>query len=228
MRRWGLIVTLFYALVLLLLLLPGALALASKHVTVTSLLRYTIEGLSSGYLWICAGILAAGEALLLFLSVDSTWRRHRPRAHVAVTALLTGFFIALLASAAIWSLWIGFPWPLWNLGRSLNEAFLIEAVTVFASFWALWGALFYLYYRDASNPVAAAVSWLLKGSVLELLIAVPTHVVVRQRGDCTAPHVTAYGIVTGIAIMLLCFGPGVLALYRKKYDAYRGSNAERG
>lgn len=32
---------------------------------------------------------------------------------------------------------------------------------------------------------------------------------------------TCYGVVTGLAIMLLAFGPGVMALYKKKMDAYR-------
>jgi hypothetical protein len=43
---------------------------------------------------------------------------------------------------------------------------------------------------------------------------------VRQRGDCSAPILTGWGIVTGIAVMLLCFGPGILALYKKKLDGY--------
>jgi hypothetical protein len=86
--------------------------------------------------------------------------------------------------------------------------------------WVLWGVFFYLYFRNSTQAVTRVISWLLKGSVLELLIAVPCHVIVRRRGDCSAPAATSFGIVTGIAVMLLCFGPSVLFLFKKRLDAY--------
>ena len=91
---------------------------------------------------------------------------------------------------------------------------------IWAAIWVLWGIVFYLYFRNSTQVTTRAVSWLLKGSVLELLIAVPAHVWVRRRGDCSAPLATSFGIVTGIAVMLLSFGPSVLLLYKRRLDAY--------
>ena len=90
----------------------------------------------------------------------------------------------------------------------------------FAVAWAFWGVLFYLFLRNSSAVVDQVVTWLLRGSILELLVAVPCHVIVRRRNECSAPVVTSFGIVTGIAIMLLSFGPSVLLLYKKRLDAY--------
>jgi hypothetical protein len=68
--------------------------------------------------------------------------------------------------------------------------------------------------KEANLLVFWGAAWLLKGSVLELLIVVPCHVIVRRRHDCSAP------IATGLAIMLLSFGPSVLFLYKKRLDSY--------
>jgi hypothetical protein len=58
--------------------------------------------------------------------------------------------------------------------------------------------------------------WLIAGSVLELLVAVPTHVVVRRRPDCCAGFWTGAGICLGVAVMIISFGPSVLLLYYRR------------
>ena len=85
--------------------------------------------------------------------------------------------------------------------------------------WVLWAILFYFYFRNSSAVVTRLISWLLKGSVLELLTVIPCHIIVR-RHDCSAPIATSFGIATGIAIMLLSFGPSVLFLYKKRLNSY--------
>lgn len=221
MRRWGLAITAFYAAVVLVLVLPAFLLLGFKHNATTADIVKIYEWWGT---WLYAGILIAGEALLLFLSVDTSWRHARPRQHIAVTAVLASFFAAVLTWSALFSLEVVVygdkPPPLW---KGKDELFGWTVLGLWIGFWVIWGGIFYQYYRDSSNTVSRVVTWLLRGSVLELLIAVPAHVIVRQRGDCSAPAVTGFGIVTGIAIMLLCFGPGVLALYKKRLDAYSKS-----
>ena len=78
-----------------------------------------------------------------------------------------------------------------------------------------WAFIFRWFAKtdDEISLVKRGTRWLLRGSILELLVAVPSHVIVRRRDDCCAPAGTFWGIATGISLMLLCFGPGVFFLF---------------
>jgi hypothetical protein len=160
-------------------------------------------------------IVIGGQALLLFLSVDTSFHRLRPRAHILVSCVIAGTLWALLSGAAVFSLGFGI------YGDRFGGKFLDEyALACWGGLWAVWLVVFYAYFRNSSATITRVTSWLLKGSVLELLIAVPAHVAARRRHDCSAPAVTSFGIASGIAIMLLCFGPSVLLLYKKRMNEY--------
>lgn len=220
MRNWGIVVTVFYTVIVLGLLLPGAVFLAGGQF---SDLR---EVYTQWLCWIPIGAVVSGQALLLFLAVDTSRKRLKPRAHILVSCSSTAMLLSLLVFATIFSLAVGvFGDKILN-ARLLNSE--VKVLGWWGLLWLFWGVLFYRYFRDSSREVTRAISWLLKGSVLELLVAVPCHVVVRRRDDCSAPTVTAFGIATGIAVMLLSFGPSVLLLYKKRLDAYstRGSATE--
>ena len=167
--------------------------------------------------WAAIVALIGGQAILLFLSVDTSQKRLKPRTHLAVSVVAGSMLFALLSFAAISAGGAAvagdkfFDW-FWDTE--------MEVVWIFLAIWLVWGVLFYLYFRNSAAVTTRIVSWLLKGSVLELLIAVPCHVWVRRRGDCSAPMATSFGIVTGIAVMLLAFGPSVLLLYKKRLDGY--------
>ena len=87
---------------------------------------------------------------------------------------------------------------------SETGALFSGAAIVLTALWIGWGLVFYLACRrgDADAAVTRAVTWLLRGSVAELLVAVPTHVIVRRRDDCCAPAATFWGIVTGLSVLL--------------------------
>jgi hypothetical protein len=218
MRKWGIVICVFYALILLGLIVPAVVFFSGAKLKgwsgFLSGVRDTYQEL---FFWVPAGAILASQALLLFLSVDTSQKRLKPRTHILVSVAVGALLIALLASALIWSL--GFA----IRGDKFWGSFFDKQSNIllfWGAAWLLWAVLFYFYFRNSSAVVTRLTSWLLKGSVLELLIAVPCHVIVRRRHDCSAPLATSFGIATGLAIMLLSFGPSVLFLYKKRLDAY--------
>lgn len=205
MRNWGVIVTSFYFLILWLLLYPGFLFLGGS-----------VRNPFSALLWWPALIpilaLVSGQALLLFLSVDTSHKRLKPSAHIYITVALTSALLAVLVCTAIFSVAAAAKG---DVSSGAGNIILFES---FFLSWSFWGIIFLIVFRDANQVVTRATSWLLKGSVLELIIAVVCHVIVRRRHDCSAPIVTSFGIVTGIAIMLFSFGPSVFFLLKKRMD----------
>jgi len=216
MRKWGIVISLFYALLVFGLLLPAGVIVAGDEHPLSGILLQDQFALYQEWLtWIPIVALLSGQAILLFLSVDTSFRKTRPRAHIAVSVIAGSMLFALLAVAVV--LCVGFA--------VRGDKFLLAdselgLLGFWLALWVAWGVVFYLYFRNASGATTKIVSWLLKGSVLELLIAVPCHVIVRRRDDCSAPIFTSFGIVTGIAVMLAAFGPSVLLLYKKRLDAY--------
>lgn len=218
MRKWGIVVTAFYGLIVLAFLAPLVMILAKSTALTPADFKETY---ANWFIWICLAILLAGQGLLLWLSVDTSKKRLKPRTHVLVTSALASMFVMILTvgifGCLLVAVWGDGPpdWIRWPLLCTLAS-------------WIVWGILFYRLWRNSGDQVTRAVAWLFRGSVLELLVAVPAHVIVRRRHDCCAPGVTAFGIASGIAIMLLSFGPGVLLLFKKRMERYgNGSSAAR-
>ena len=214
MKKWGLVVTLFYLIIVLAVLVPLTVLISTS--SRASDLR---EAYTHWFTWTCVGVVVAGEILLLWLSADTTRRKLKPRRHILISALTAGLFLGILTVAlvldfgvAIWGDHFDQFFPDWNALSLMAGAFGIP--------WIIWGIVFYRFCRETEDPVTRAVGWLFRGSVLELLVAIPAHVIVRRRNDCCAPIATGFGIYTGIAIMLLSFGPSVLLLLKKRMEGH--------
>jgi hypothetical protein len=230
MRRWGLVMSAVYAVIVVGVLVPGAVLISGGSSSSSawswgSFLGDLLGTYKAWVSWVPIVMVVTGQILLLFLSVDTSWKRLKPQRHIAAACAMAGGFAALLASSAIWSL--GFV----VRGNDTWNTMFNEGATVLgfvAMLWVLWGAVFYVYLRNSSEVMTRIVSWLLRGSILELLIVVPCHIIVRRRHDCCAPMVTSFGIATGIAVMLLSFGPSALLLYKKRLEEYRKTGPEAG
>jgi len=218
MRKWGVVISLVYAVIVLGLLVPLGVwltgAFSSSHVDQTLKNVY-----SEWALWVPVVMLVGGQAALLFLSVDTSDRRLKPRGPLVRSAVMASMLLLIMTVATLSCVGLAVYGD--HLGEKLPNYPEWWAPGVLVGIWAAWGVVFGLYLRGKTEITNRVMRWLLRGSVLELLIAVPSHVIVRRRDDCCAPIMTSFGITTGIAIMLLSFGPSVLLLYKKRMDALR-------
>lgn len=84
--------------------------------------------------------------------------------------------------------------------------------------WVLWSGIFILmtFDGDPSGIGMKLHRWVMAGSVLELLVAVPTHIIVRRRPDCCAGIATGIGICMGVVVLFVAMGPSVLLLYYRR------------
>jgi hypothetical protein len=201
MKKWGYIVTAYYVIVVLCLLIIN-------------------WGSADAPFWVWLGILVGGEAMLLFLSVDTSVKKLKPRRHILLSVATIAIAFAMLTYAALASLYVTFFSDYKIAGRILLQSFAAYIILLLA-LWVFWGVIFYIYSKGKQDAITRLVAWLVNGSVLELLIAVPCHVIVRRRGDCCAIAVTGFGIATGIVVMLMAFGPSVLFLYKERLERYK-------
>jgi hypothetical protein len=211
MKHWGVVITLLYALVVIGFLLPLGYYLADDGDFFAALIAAVdpAEGDPVWILWVVVALFITAQAALLFVSVDVSKKRLKPRRHIAIAVATTAFAVAVLTLAILTSVIV-------LLSRDAIFDWEWFWLTVPAGLWIVWAIVFFLYRERLSAQMNRTVGWLLNGSVLQLLVAVPTHIVVRQRDDCCAPLISGYGIATGIALMLMAFGPSVLFLYQDR------------
>ena len=242
MKRWAILTVLLYALALLLLTLPVLLVAfggwgKSGVMGLQDALKFYLNW---GY-WVWLAVLVAGQVLLLLLPINIAERRLPARRPLKLPILVTGFFLANLAFAGLLAIFcaafkeegfgiFGFLTPFKAGEESPSDqqtaAGMIITVLVF---WFIWGVVFRNFAKsdEPDSLLKRVTRWLLCGSILELLIAVPSHIIVRRRGDCCAPMGTFWGIATGISVMVLCFGPGVFFLFVERFGRLKPKTPDR-
>ena len=218
MRHWGLVIGVCYALLAILLFVPGVLLLFPGAPEYPDIRMWQT--------WLVFTLLVALQILLLFLSVDTSWRRRKPRRHAGLMIVTAAFLFALLMMGVIFSVCDAVPAIAGQTEHFIDRIFTGRALAfVWLPAWILWTILLFLYVRSASDRLTRLLGWVIKGSVVELLIAVPSHIIARQRTDCCAGVGGGIVIATGLAVMLAAFGPAILLLYQQRLQRLRPNSS---
>jgi hypothetical protein len=234
MKRWAVLTVLLYALALILLTAPVVFICFANWGKNTSNITFkdAVDVLKLWDYWLWLAVMVAGQILLLLMPIDISERRLPARRKLKVPVIVTAFFLGSLCFAGILSILCAvftdnglivlafIDKILTKEGHATTLGVHINLLIDTSIFWIIWAFIFYRFAKsdDPDALVKRITHWLLRGSILELLIAVPSHVIVRRRDDCCAPAGTFWGIATGISVMLLCFGPGVYYLFVERFQ----------
>jgi len=158
---------------------------------------------------ICVSVLAICGLTLMIVPVRTVRRRPVTRRSVWFPIIGSGF----LMSGLIFGGSIAF-FEFVNENGDVANQLLIACGII----WILWSGIF-IWSTFSIDPAGLGMKlhrYLIAGSVLELLVAVPTHIVVRRRSDCCAGMATGIGICIGVVVMFISFGPSVLLLFYRR------------
>lgn len=214
MKKWSLIVAALYGLILVVLFIPvTAIAFVKKGELDMS---WPAASLREWGFWLIIAVLVIAQFALLRIPVAVANRRPVKQRSLWSTVIVAAFMMTLLvcgAGVSIFELitklepkWDGEEW--WWVLAGLGP-----------TTWGVWAIYF---YRATHTSVPAIQTGRIKrhlwtGSILELLVAIPTHIVARQRADCCAGMLTFIGLTCGISVMLFAFGPAVYYLFVERW-----------
>ena len=220
MKRWAWIVAALYSALLLVMTVPAVLLAFVPEVKPLEAAR------AFGFwpYWAWMAVMFASQLALLAVPVRVAGLRPVTRGPVWRTILAGGLMAGGLASGAFLSIYEfivrdkGGNWYGW--------AVLALAIGT----WCVWALIFFRASRGAepADLVSRQCRWLFRGSVLELLIAVPTHVVARYRGYCCAGTMTFIGLTMGVSVMLFAYGPAVFFLFAERWKRLHPAAAPAG
>ena len=234
MKRWALLVVCLYAVIWLLMSVPLLLAYGVKwslhqqpHLGMTVSLNEAFDIYRQWGYWLWLVVMVLSQALLLLVPVRIAGRKLTARRHVLVPVITAAFLFANVVFGAVFAVACALfgdkAGGIVELFGVSTAAVVLNVAFIQVLLWVLWAFVFYRSSK-ALDPGALTrhlTQRLLRGSILELLVAVPSHIIVRGRDDCCAPAGSFWGIVTGLTVMVLSFGPGVFFLFVERFQRLR-------
>ena len=215
MKYWALLVAALYVLILAALTIPVVAAAFAPNFGWADVKWPTKSDFGEFWpYWFWLLVMGLSQFALLAVAVRLTERRLVTRGPLLPTILAAGLMAGGLATGAALAVSefvrrgaAAEGWGGWG-------AIILGVLT-----WAAWSFVFVRMGRrmPPADVVTRVCRLLFRGSILELLIAVPTHIVARYRNYCCAGVLTFIGLAMGISVMLFSFGPAVFFLFAERW-----------
>jgi hypothetical protein len=205
MKRWAILVVALYFLIL---------AATEPVIALAVLKNTTVKDVAAAYLewrfWAWLLVMVLGQAALLAVPVRFASRRPVTRGPLLPTVLASGLMMGALGAGAVCAI---YEFATGGIDMSDWDGWCALGVMLLT--WCLWSLIFFRMGRKEGGDdfITRQSRVLLRGSILELLIAVPTHIAARQRDYCCAGFLTFVGLTMGFSVMLFSFGPAVFFLF---------------
>jgi hypothetical protein len=221
MKIWTYLVILLYVLLIIILLIPSVVWLAD-------LIAGKPSNFDLSYLnwqgWFIIGTIVLFQALLLLYPIGQMKEPPKPQRSIWVTVILSVVLFTLLLfaiSACITAAVRG--------DQIDSKAMLVGIPAFVVCSWLVWAIVFYKFGKSNNVPGFASniYIWLIRGSIAEMLVAIPSHIIVRHRDDCCAPGITFVGLAIGMAILGFAFGPAIFFLFAARVKRMTGTRADK-
>ncbi len=221
MKRWAILVAALYVLILAVLTVPfGLAAFAGEKNSVG--LKDAAGVYTTWPYWAWLAVMGLAQVALLAVPVRFASRRPLSRGSLVPTVLASGLMMGGMVAGAVCAIYevashgIDMPdWARWSMPGVVGLS------------WCVWSLIFFLQGREEKTEdfISRQSRTLLTGSILELLVAVPTHIVARQRDYCCAGLMTFIGLTMGFSVMLFSFGPAVFFLFLARWKKLHPSES---
>ncbi len=156
------------------------------------------------------GLVAVG-ASLLFIPVTHKPQRPRRRRTIWIPIIGAACVMTFLWGCVAFATDDAYPWMAgwvrpWMAWGTLGVVWTGWAI----AFWAMTRSL------DPLSASARIYQALLAGCLLELLVAVPMHLVARRRPECCAGIASGVAIAVGACVAVIALGPGIFFLISRR------------
>ena len=221
MDRTALVISALFLMLLIVIFMP----LATFLLMPTYFFETVMQMYKDVGIWIFFAVVFICQLSLMFVPVRLKKEKPVPRSYLWVPVVVSGLLFAIVITGALITLHELVYATKWAEDSKQDLFFMLEYFCfLLLLLWVVWTIVFWKMTANTSAKQFSMTSkkWLLHGSILNFLIAVPVHVYVRHKEYCCAGMWTFFSITMGISVMLIAFGPGVYVLYCNRVKAKKG------